>query len=142
MTDPVEPVTKGRPAIAQAALFGLCPRCGAPGLFAGVLRLAPRCGACGLDFAAFNVGDGPAALVMLVIGAIIVPAALVLHFNVRPPLLLELLLWPVVATLLTVGMLRVAKAALLAAEHQRGAHEGRIASDAKADEGLDGPSSL
>ena len=53
--------SKGQPGIAEAALFGLCPRCGGRTLFAGWTRFAHRCRGCGLDLAAFNVGDGPAA---------------------------------------------------------------------------------
>ena len=118
---------EGRPTIARAALFGLCPQCSARTRFAGWLRFAPRCRACGLDYAAFNVGDGAAALVILVVSAIIVPAALVLHFGLHPPLLVELLLWPVVTTALTIALLRIAKGALIAAEFQRDAREGRLA---------------
>ncbi len=122
------PVHEGRPTIARAALFGLCPQCGARTLFDGWLRFAPKCRACGLDFAAFNVGDGAAALVILLISAIIVPGALGLHFGLHPPLLVELLLWPIVATALTIWLLRVAKGALITAEFQRDAREGRLAS--------------
>jgi uncharacterized protein (DUF983 family) len=117
---------KGRPAILQAALFGLCPECGAPTLYDGVLRFAGHCRNCGLDFGRFNVGDGPAALLVMAVGALIVPAALAVHFGIHPPLFVHLLLWPLLATALTVGGLRLAKAGLLAAEHQREGREGRL----------------
>jgi surfeit locus 1 family protein len=64
------PDTKGQPGLAAAALFGLCPQCGAKGLFAGATKFAPKCGTCGLDYSRFNVGDGPAAFLTLIIGAI------------------------------------------------------------------------
>ena len=53
------------PKLAEAALFGLCPRCGARTLFAGWTRFADNCRACGLDLTRFNVGDGPAAFLTL-----------------------------------------------------------------------------
>ena len=68
MTDP-GPDTEGQPGIASAALFGLCPKCGSRTLFGGVAQFAPRCRVCGLDFSSFNVGDGPAAFLTLIIGA-------------------------------------------------------------------------
>lgn len=117
---------KGRPAISEAALFGLCPECGARTLFAGWVRFADRCAACGLDFARFNVGDGPAALLVMLLGAILVPAALILHFQIHPPLFVHLLLWPPVALAMTLGGLRIAKGWLIAAEHQREGREGRL----------------
>lgn len=118
--------TEGRPPIAKAALFGLCPECGSPTLFNGLIRFASRCRQCGLDFDKFNVGDGPAALLVMVVGAIVVPLALWLHFSVHPPVFVHLILWPIIVTALTVGGLRVAKGGLIAAEHQREGHEGRL----------------
>ncbi len=41
---------KGQPPVWRAALFGLCPECGAPTLFDGPTKFAPRCRACGLDY--------------------------------------------------------------------------------------------
>ena len=67
MTDKPE-IPKGQPGLAEAALFGCCPRCGNRTLFAGVAKFAPRCRQCGLDFSAFNVGDGPAAFLTLGVG--------------------------------------------------------------------------
>jgi len=75
MNDSV-PETEGQPGIARAALFGLCPRCGARTLFDGVAKFAPQCPACKLDYTQFNVGDGPAAFLTLIVGALIVGLAL------------------------------------------------------------------
>ena len=61
-----------RRAVAGGGGFeGLCPRCGARTLFAGLARFAPSCSSCGLDFASYNVGDGPAAFLILIVGAIV-----------------------------------------------------------------------
>lgn len=89
------------------------------------LALADRCRACGLDFSALNVGDGPAALLMIPLGAIIVAGALFLHFAFGAPWWLQALVWLPVTTALTFWGLRVTKAWLIAAEWQREAHEGR-----------------
>ena len=47
--------SKGQPGLVQAALFGLCPNCGAKTLFAGPARFADRCGNCGLDYSTLLV---------------------------------------------------------------------------------------
>lgn len=115
--------SKGQPGLAAAALFGLCPRCGERTLFAGPARFAPSCPACGLDYASYNVGDGPAAFLTMVIGALVVGLALWLEFSVHPPWWVHAALWPVLVAALTLGGLRISKAALLAAEVQRKARE-------------------
>ena len=56
------------PSRAAASLMGLCPECGQRTLFAGIARFAPNCRACGLDFSNYNVGDGPAVFLILIIG--------------------------------------------------------------------------
>jgi uncharacterized protein (DUF983 family) len=131
--------SEGQPPLWRAALFGLCPACGQGPLFKSAIGFAPACSHCGLNFQKFNVGDGPAALLVMVVGAIVVPAALALHFKVHPPLVAHLVLWPLVILFLTLGGLRVAKAGLLASEHQREGREGRLVSptDDGPDDGRD-----
>lgn len=116
---------KGQPPIARAALFGLCPQCGAQTLFEGPVKFAPRCRVCGLDFGSYNVGDGPAAFLTLIIGALLVAIALTLDAMVRPPIWVHVLLWVPLTAVAVVYGLRVGKGALLASEHQRQAAEGR-----------------
>ena len=124
MADAPEP-SKGQPGLAEAALFGLCPRCGGRTLFAGPTRFAERCRACGLDLTRFNVGDGPAAFLTLGIGAIIVALALWLQLAAEPPWWLHAILWlPLTVAGVVLG-LRVAKAALLQSEYRNKAGEGQ-----------------
>ncbi len=95
-------------------------------MFDGPVQFAPRCVSCGLDYGKYNVGDGPAAILTLVIGTIIVILALVVEFQFAPPLWVHALLWAPITAALTVVSLRIAKGALLTLEHQRNAHEGQI----------------
>ena len=115
--------TEGQPGLVPAALFGLCPRCGARSLFDGVAQFAPRCRSCGLDFGKFNVGDGPAAFLTLIIGALITGLALWLELAWHPPFWLHIVLWVPITAAAVVWGLRAGKAALLAAEYQRKARE-------------------
>ena len=107
-------------AALAAALQGQCPRCGERTLFAGAAAFAPRCRACGLDFAAFNVGDGPAAFLILIVGAILTVGAIAVELAFEAPWWVHLV-WIPVGAALTVGGLRLAKALLIAREYQTGA---------------------
>ena len=118
------------PSPLDAALKGLCPRCGAKTLFAGFARFADRCRACDLDFTQFNVGDGPAAFLTLIIGTIVVGLAVVFQVKANPPLWLQMLVWIPVTAVLVDGSLRFAKGMLMSLEFRNAAREGRI-SDAK-----------
>lgn len=118
--------TKGQPGSVEAALFGLCPRCGAKTLFGGLTKFADKCSACGLDYTKFNVGDGPAAFLTLIIGALVATMAILLELKFQPPFWFHVLLWvPITSGAVILG-LRVAKAWLLGAEFRRDAGQGRI----------------
>ena len=108
------------------ALKGSCPRCGQGHLFQGWVRFEPRCRACSLDFDSFNVGDGPAAFLIFIVGTVTVVSALVVDGAFAPPWWVHLV-WIPVATALTVGGLRLSKAWLLTQEYKHRAREGRIA---------------
>ena len=114
------------PAPILSGLQGLCPRCGAKTLFAGTIRFADRCPACDLDIAAFNVGDGPAAFLTLIIGAIVAGSAIAVELIFSPPWWVHVLLWPAITLGLILGSLRLAKGLLLALEYRNAAREGRI----------------
>jgi uncharacterized protein (DUF983 family) len=120
-------IQKGQPGLVEAALFGLCPECGAKTLFAAPARFAERCESCGLDYAAFNVGDGPAAILTLILGAVIIAAAISLDIAVRPPFWVHVVIWVPLTCLMVLVSLRLAKGALLVAEHRNKAVEGQLA---------------
>src|SRR6185503_21290542 len=106
------------PSPAEVALRGVCPRCGNRTLFAGLATFAPRCRACSLDFADFNVGDGPAAFLILIVGGLIVGLAIALELAAEPPWWLHVLLWIPLTAGLVIGLLRFAKGLLLALEYR------------------------
>ena len=90
------------------------------------MTFTPRCRACGLDFAAFNVGDGPAAFLILLVGALVTGLAIALELTVEPPGWVHILLWPPIIVAAVLGLLRVSKAALMALEYRHSAREGEI----------------
>jgi uncharacterized protein (DUF983 family) len=128
ITDPASHPAGGR-GIVEAALKGLCPRCGAPTLFAGAVRFSSEYRACKLDFSAFNVGDGPAAFLTLIVGALITVLAITLELKAEPPFWVHILLWVPLTLIAVGGSLRLAKGALLVLEYRNKAREGRMSED-------------
>ena len=114
------------PSPFVAALKGICPRCGNAPLFRGIASFQPKCRSCGLDFSSFNVGDGPAAFLIFIVGGLVVGLAIWVELRFAPPFWVHILLWVPLATALTLGLLRLAKGLLLALEYRRGAREGRL----------------
>lgn len=114
-------------SLISAVMAQRCPRCEGGPLFDGLVRFADRCGACGLDLKQFNVGDGPAAFLILIVGGIITALALIVQLSVEPPFWVHIVLWVPLTTLAVIGCLRASKAALLILEYRNNAREGRIA---------------
>nr|WP_232366673.1 DUF983 domain-containing protein [Alteripontixanthobacter muriae] len=103
--------------------MGQCPRCEERTLFDGIIRFADRCRACQLDLSRFNVGDGPAAFLTLVIGGLMVGLAMWLEIAVQPPFIVHVILWVPLTIIAILGGLRFSKAALLRAEYRQSAGE-------------------
>ena len=76
-----------------------------------------------LDFGKFNVGDGPAAFLTMIVGAIVVALALTLQLAAEPPWWVHVLLWVPLTTLGVIGGLRLSKAALMWSEYRQKAGE-------------------
>ncbi len=113
------------PLILSAAK-GLCPQCGMPTLFSSPVGFAEKCRGCGLDYQQFNVGDGPAAFLTMIVGGLVLGLALAVEFSAHPPLWVHILLWPVLTVACVVGSLRVAKGMLLILEYRNKAREGAL----------------
>jgi uncharacterized protein (DUF983 family) len=111
----------------RVAMTGCCPGCGKGKLFAGFLTIAQRCNECGLDFGFADAGDGPAVFVILIVGFLIVGAALIVEVDYEPPLWVHALLWPPLLLLLALGLLRLLKAGLVSLQFRNDARQGRLA---------------
>lgn len=116
-------------APVETALFGLCPRCGSKGLYAGMASFAGQCPSCKLDYSSFNVGDGPAAFLIFIVGGIVTGLAIAFELSMSPPWWLHILLWLPLTILSVIVLLRWSKGLLLALEYRNAAREGRIVKD-------------
>ena len=101
-------------SLARVALLGRCPRCGEGPLFHQLLEVRPACAACGLDLRDHDAGDGPAVAGIFLIGALTVGLAIWVDVRFAPALWVHALLWPAFVLPLSILVMRVAKAALVA----------------------------
>lgn len=83
-----------------------------------MLTVRDRCAECGLDLQAHDTGDGPAALVILVVGAVVVIMAFWVEFHFSPPLWVHAVLWPIVTVPLVLLLMRPLKAAFVAVQYR------------------------
>jgi len=100
-----------------------CPACGKGRLFRGYLTVTERCEACGLDLSAEDSGDGPAVLIILVLGFVVVGLSLVVEVKFEPPLWLHALLWPPLILGGALLLLRPFKATMIALQWRHKTHE-------------------
>jgi uncharacterized protein (DUF983 family) len=117
------------PTLAQSAMRGIackCPRCGNGKLYAGFLTLAPRCESCGLDYAFIDTGDGPAIFIIMLAGAVVVTAALIVEVKYQPPFWLHAALWLPLIAVTTLLPLRSMKSLLIALQFHHKAAPGRL----------------
>lgn len=123
--DQPEPTVAAVPALV-AGLKGRCPRCGKGPLFKAGLTLREACPACGQSYAFADSGDGPAVFAILILGFIVLAAALWVEFRLLPPWWVHALLWGLLTPLLAYVLLRVLKATLIALQFKYKAQGGRL----------------
>jgi uncharacterized protein (DUF983 family) len=114
------------PSPYVAGLSCRCPRCGKGKLFHGFLTPRPKCEACGLDYSFADAGDGPAIFIILIAGAVVVAAALIVEVLYQPPYWLHALLWGPLILIVTLLPLRLMKSLLIALQYHHKAAEGRL----------------
>lgn len=83
--------------------------------------MVERCATCGVDLKAHDTGDGPAVFIILILGFVIVGAALVVEVRYEPPLWVHALVWPPLVLGGALGLLRPFKGVMvaLAFRHRR-----------------------
>lgn len=122
-------MTDAVPTLTESALRGIackCPRCGKGSIYSGFLTLRPACESCGLDFAFMDSGDGPAIFMIMIAGAIVVAAALIVEIKYQPPFWLHAALWLPLILATTLLPLRAMKSLLIALQYHHKAAPGRL----------------
>lgn len=118
---PVDPFATG--------LKGRCPRCAEGSLFDGFLGIQKSCYNCHLDFDFADSGDGPAVIVMTLVGFIIVGLALWIEVSYAPPFWLQLLLWIPLSIGLGLYLLRIMKGIVICIQFKNKAQQGELDRD-------------
>ena len=88
-----------------------CPRCGEGKLFRAFLKVDDHCSVCGLDFTPHRADDLPAYLV--IVGHIVVPAALWIETNYAPAVWLQLTVYLSFTLVASLALLQPVKGAVV-----------------------------
>ena len=92
---------------------GRCPRCGEGKLFRAFLKVDNNCSVCGLDFTPHRADDLPAYLVIVIVGHIVVPLALMIETNYSPPVALQLAIYLPLTLVASLLLLQPVKGAVV-----------------------------
>ena len=92
---------------------GRCPRCGEGKLFRAFLKVDNACSVCGLDFTPHRADDLPAYLVIVIVGHIVVPTALIIETDYSPPVWLQLSIYLPLTLILSLVLLQPVKGAVV-----------------------------
>jgi uncharacterized protein (DUF983 family) len=92
---------------------GRCPKCGEGKLFRAFLKVDDACSACGQDFTAHRADDLPAYLVIVIVGHIVVPTALMIETNYSPPVALQLAIYLPLTLVASLVLLQPVKGAVV-----------------------------
>jgi uncharacterized protein (DUF983 family) len=100
-------------AALKRGFRGRCPRCGEGKLFRAFLKVADNCSVCGLDFTPHRADDLPAYLVIVIVGHIVVPTALLIETNYSPPVALQLAIYLPLTLVASLVLLQPVKGAVV-----------------------------
>ena len=114
------PVTMA--AALQRGFLGKCPLCWRGRLFEGFLRVSRQCEVCGEPFHHHRADDLPAYVVLMFVGHLIVGLLLAVDSAYAPPYWIELAIWIPLTLLMSLGLLRPVKGAVVAMQWQMGMH--------------------
>jgi uncharacterized protein (DUF983 family) len=100
-------------AAMKLGAVGRCPACGKGKLFAKYLKVSDQCPACGTALHHHRTDDAAIWLTMLIVCHVVIGGLLWSEKKFAPDTFTHLLIWLPMATILTVGLLPVAKGAFV-----------------------------
>jgi uncharacterized protein (DUF983 family) len=141
-TAPAAPALPKRPVWTSLCrgFSGCCPACGHGRMFRTFLKVSDQCPACGEALRHHQADDAPAYFVILIVGHLIVPLALITEIAWSPPYWLHAAIWLPLTAGLAIGLLQPIKGAIIGwqwANYMHGFDPNAVA-DAAAD-GVTGP---
>jgi uncharacterized protein (DUF983 family) len=114
-TAPAAPELPRRPVwrSLRRGFFGRCPACGRGPVFRAFLKSADQCPACSEALHHHQADDAPAYFVILIVGHLVVPLALIVEVASSPPYWLHAAIWLPLTAGLAVGLLQPIKGAIV-----------------------------
>jgi uncharacterized protein (DUF983 family) len=87
--------------------------------------VSESCETCRFNLAPADSGDGPAVFVIMIVGFVVVFAALFTEIAVHPPVWVHLVIWLPLGVILCLALLRPVKGLMIAAQIMNRASEHR-----------------
>jgi uncharacterized protein (DUF983 family) len=111
--------------LMKKSMLCRCPKCNTGALYKGKYSLDLRdiCAHCGLDLSKNDSADGPAVLLIFILGTALVPMALLLDAWLSPPLWVHAILWTIITLTLTIGALKPLKSYIIALQYKHRASD-------------------
>jgi uncharacterized protein (DUF983 family) len=141
-TAPAAPQRPKRPVwtALRRGLSGRCPACGLGHLFRAFLKVSDQCPACGEALHHHQADDAPAYFVILIVGHLVVPLALIVEIAWSPPYWLHAAIWLPLTAGLAIGLLQPIKGAIVGWQWANYMHGFDPDAEAHADaDGVTGP---
>jgi uncharacterized protein (DUF983 family) len=92
---------------------GRCPNCGRGRMFRAFLKVADHCPACDEALHHHRADDAPAYFVILIVGHVVVPLALIVEIAYSPPYWVHAVLWLPLTIGLAIGLLQPVKGTIV-----------------------------
>lgn len=106
----------------KRGFLGRCPNCGKGKLFYKFLKVADECPVCHEVMRHHRADDAPAYLVILVVGHIVVPLALMVEKLYQPPHWLAFSIWLPLTLILSLTLLQPLKGAVVGLQWSQRMH--------------------
>jgi len=90
-----------------------CPSCEKANIFAGYLKLKKECPHCTAPIGEIRADDFPPYLTIFIVGHMVVPALVLVEINYHPPTAFQMIFWPGLAIILSLGLLPILKGAVV-----------------------------
>ena len=106
---------EGKLKLIKRGFYKVCPICGEKPLFSSYIKLVEKCKKCKTDFTRYSTDDGPAYCTIFIVGHIVIPLILLTEgLKSPPPILFQLIFWPLMTIFISVLLLPRIKGAFLA----------------------------
>ena len=90
-----------------------CPHCGKSPIFHKYVKTFKKCKNCGIALSDYKSDDGPAYITIFIVGHILIPLILLAEKYFSPPILSQMIVWPIVTILLSLWLLPRIKGAFI-----------------------------